>query len=296
MGLVAWFIFLASPVFSDSNNDLKITIQQNSIHVNSAERPLLEYKYADAPFKPYIKQLFTPNGNNILRDAPHDHLHHHALMFAVSLNDISFWEESENAGKQEHQSVRQVSVSQNSVATFQETLVWKSRENEIWADELRTIQIEHLPKHKATRLQWTTSLVPREGPIKVGGSHYYGLGMRFIESMDNIGSFINSESADGAIFRGEERLIDANWCAYSSNSDFPVTVCVMNSPQNKQPATWFTMPTPFSYLSATLRYHEKPIEITQNSPLKLRYTVGLWDEIKAKNEIENIYQEWSQQD
>ncbi|MHC4656117.1 MAG: DUF6807 family protein, partial [Planctomycetota bacterium] len=54
------------------------------------------------PFKPYVQQLFSPAGVNILRDAPADHLHHHALMFAVKVNGVNFWEETPTAGKQLH--------------------------------------------------------------------------------------------------------------------------------------------------------------------------------------------------
>ncbi|MDP8245521.1 MAG: PmoA family protein [Candidatus Hinthialibacter antarcticus] len=292
--LLVWVVFIACPSMLYAKDNLKVSIQQDTLHVDAPEHPLLVYKFSNTPFKPYVQKLFTPTGKNILRDAPHDHLHHHALMFAVSLNGISFWEESENAGKQEHQSFQQLENKQSSRSVFRESLVWKNPANEILANEFRTIQVEILPKQQATLLTWETSLVPGKGAISVGGSHYYGLGMRFIESMDKIGAFTNSENADGDIFRGEERLTNANWCAYSVIGEFPATVCMMNDPQNKRPATWFTMPTPFSYLSATLRYHEKPFEITKDSPLNLRYAVAVWDGIKTNKQIEMSYQEWIQ--
>ena len=33
-------------------------------------------------------------GENLLRDAPHDHLHHHALMYGIRVNGVNFWEET----------------------------------------------------------------------------------------------------------------------------------------------------------------------------------------------------------
>ncbi|MBZ0257559.1 PmoA family protein, partial [bacterium] len=213
--LLASVILISSLSWSEPGNPLEITIQNELLQVSDNNQPLLTYKYSGVPYKPYVQELFTPNGKNILRDAPHDHLHHHALMFAVSLNDVSFWEEPENPGSQEHQSFQQVNLENGSAATFEESLVWKHQASNTFANESRTISVGFVPKYKATLLVWQTTLTPTNQPIKVGGSHYYGLGMRFIESMDKIGTFLNSENKEGAIFRGEERLTDANWCAYT---------------------------------------------------------------------------------
>ena len=54
---------------------------------------LLVYAFATNQFKPYVRELYTLRGENVLRDAPPDHLHHHGLMYAVCVNGINFWEE-----------------------------------------------------------------------------------------------------------------------------------------------------------------------------------------------------------
>ena len=54
---------------------------------------LLVYSFDPQKFKPYVKELDTLKGDNILRDAPFDHLHHHALMYGIKVNGINFWEE-----------------------------------------------------------------------------------------------------------------------------------------------------------------------------------------------------------
>lgn len=283
-------------ISSIAQTDLAIEVQDNSLRIETGSSPLLVYKFDNVPFKPYVQRLYTPGGNNILRDAPEDHLHHHGLMFAIGLNDVSFWAETDVDGMQIHQAFHDVQISDDSGAMFRETLLWSDPDGSALAHELRTIHVQHSNEHNANVLTWQTSLAASSTSVEATGAHYYGLGMRFLESMDEVGVFLNSVDDEGAIFRGEERLADADWCAYSVTGDFPVTVCMMNDPQNDKPATWFTMPSPFAYLSATLRYHESPLEITQHEPLKLRYGVALWDGIVSKAQIESLYQDWLRRD
>ena len=47
------------------------------------------YSFAPHKFKPYVQQLCTFRGENVLRDAPRDHLHHHGLMYAIKVNGIT---------------------------------------------------------------------------------------------------------------------------------------------------------------------------------------------------------------
>src|SRR5690606_22625381 len=60
------------------------------------------YRWAGVPFKPYVRELTTPSGTNVIRDAPADHLHHHGLMFAVTVDGVNFWEEAASSGVQRH--------------------------------------------------------------------------------------------------------------------------------------------------------------------------------------------------
>ena len=64
---------------------------------------MLSYRHAGTKFKPYVERLFTPKGVQVLRDAPHDHVHHHALMLAFGLNEeLDYWGEvhAKVAGRQ----------------------------------------------------------------------------------------------------------------------------------------------------------------------------------------------------
>jgi hypothetical protein len=113
--------------------------------------------------------------------------------------------------------------------------------------------------------------------------------------MDTGGRFINADNKTGTVFRGEERLLRSNWCAYSANDGGkPVTVAMFDHPKNlRHPATWFTMTAPFAYLSATMNLHVEPLTVVAEKPLVLRYAVVLWDGKVKSDEINKLYQNWS---
>jgi hypothetical protein len=138
------------------------------------------------------------------------------------------------------------------------------------------------------------SAPPGCAEVKLTGSHYYGLGARFITSMDKIGTFINSANATGDVVRGTERLTNAKWCAYTAPvDDKPVTFAMFDHPQNlRHPNKMFTMLMPFSYLSVTYNLWKEPYELKAGSPLDLRYGVAVWDGKVAANQVEATYRAW----
>ena len=149
---------------------------------------------------------------------------------------------------------------------------------------------------EATVLTWESRLTcpMSKESIVLSGSHYHGLGMRFVRSMDASGEFRNPDNKPGIVFRGEERLVRSRWCAYTAQADGKtVTVAMFDHPENvRHPATWFMMAKPFAYLSATLRLHEEPLKLLRGESLTLRYGVALWDGRPENEQIEALYQEW----
>ncbi len=275
-----------------ADGSLRVITDEKQITVLDGQRPMMIYKYDQVPFKPYVKELFTPQGFNILRDAPSDHLHHHSLMFAFSVEGASFWEETDKGGKQVHCSINQT-LFNDQTAGFSEFLTWKLPSDQAVLDELRTVTVHKSKPY--TLLTWQSQFKTAAGKssVDISGSHYYGLGMRFLESMDKVGKFTNSEGTEGKIFRGEERLAPAKWCSYTVDSgDHPVTVVMFDSPDNYRQATWFNMVNSFAYLSATMLYHEKPFKITEGNPLNLTYGVAVWDGVIKPDVIGAAYQSW----
>jgi hypothetical protein len=301
-------ILLGVLLLSPTAGAQQIVMDANSLAVREGNATLLRYRYGDVPFKPYIQELLTPSGVNVLLDAPPDHLHHHALMFACAVNNVDFWGEAVGPaeghfeplpGKQQHLKLTDVGVTKlkgRRLGYFGEPMLWVSPpHNEPLLVEHRYISAGRIDKYRVTFLTWQSLLsVPTDKECVLSGSHYHGLGMRFIRSMDATGEFRNPDNDPGVIFRGEERLTRSRWCAYTAQADGKtVTVAMFDHPDNpRSPATWFTMAKPFAYMSATLRLHEKPLKMLPNKPLTLHYGVALWDGRPESSQIEEVYVQW----
>jgi hypothetical protein len=299
----------------------QVVVDSNSITLHMDGRPVGRYRYSEVPFKPYLQELRTPSGINILRDSPFDHKHHHALMFAVAVEGVNFWEEKEGHGRQQHAGINGTFVGElggTACAAFTERLAWMNG-NQVLLTETRTIRLMRDPVGKATLLSWTAALQPWElGPrpssarlasVTLSGANYFGLGMRFLTSMDKSGRFINAEGGEGVPGTNDKR---SRWCAYSAEAEGkPVTVAIFDHPGNvRHPATWFTMLEPFSYLCVTLGLHHEPLKLSNTAtkppqprggppqepvvvpPRPLIYGVGLWDGRVEAEEIERLYQQW----
>jgi hypothetical protein len=279
-----------------------MSIQQDntSARVVLNGQPVLVYRFAGVPKKPYASELLTPGGVNVLRDSPADHKHHHALMFAVGVDGINFWEENNACGLQESRSIAGTATSTQpggSQAHLIQELAWVGpKADKPLLVEHRTVGVGRTKDGKATLLTWQTRLEPPSGKPQatLGGSHYFGLGMRFLISMDQNGRFFTPENKEGEIVRGTERLTPVRWMAYTASADGkPVTVAMFDHPSNpRHPARFFTMSKPFSYLAATMNLWKEPLVIEAGKPLALCYGVAVWDGEVDTAKVDAAYQEW----
>ena len=291
-----------APDAASAEDPLRVVIEADAASVCEGQRVLARYRYDNVPFKPCVQQLLSPQGVNVLRDSPADHQHHHALMFAVAVDSVNFWEEQKEPGRQLHRCFSDVKIggsNDEAHAGFTEQLDWiDPRSKELLLKEDRTIEIRRLSGADVTLLGWQSSLAvpPGKDSVVLTGSHYFGLGMRLVESMDVNGQFRNAEGKTGEVVRGDERLAPAAWCAYTAQADGrPVTVAMFGHPDNvRGPTSWFTMTKPFAYLSATMNLHKEPLKVTSDRPLVLRYAVALWDGPIQDDQISQIYQAWIQ--
>ena len=71
--------------------ELQLVETDDTITVKAGDRTVLEYQQTSNPYKVYIRSLTTPGGLQILRDSPHDHVHHHAMMYAIGADGVDFW-------------------------------------------------------------------------------------------------------------------------------------------------------------------------------------------------------------
>ncbi|MHC4623491.1 MAG: DUF6807 domain-containing protein [Planctomycetota bacterium] len=300
LGVLFIGLGLHSPLLA-GDPPMRITVDRDMLSIQTDKRLLLRYRYEESASKPYVQQLFSPAGVDILRDAPADHLHHHGLMFAVKVDGVNFWEERQACGRQVHKSFSEVRVDEHNGlprASFTEHVDWISPGTHgLLLGEVRTIEITQLKNPDVTILTWKSHLVPPSGKdsATLTGSHYHGLGMRFVKSMDLTGNFKNPDAGTGEVFRGDERLLRSNWCAYIADTNgHPLTVAMFDHPDNpRHPATWFTMAKPFAYLSATLNLHTEPLKIEPQNPLVSRYAVAVWDGTVKPGQINRLYRRWT---
>ena len=286
--IVSLFVAVSFAV-AETTNDTP-----QKVVLKKADKPLAQYRYVGVPFKPYIDELRTPSGKNILRDAPWDHLHHHALMYAIKVNGCNFWEEvNENYGKQITRQFR-------SGDDFLESEIdWNAPGPKTLLKEVRKIRVDQ--KDDVTLLDWQSTFKAVEDTIFGGGSggHYYGLGMRFLQEMDKGGRFFNSTGKhDGALVNvnGDERLTPCRWMAYTAKADGqPVTVAVFDHPSNPVPMTAFTMGDEkgaFAYISATMNMHRQPINLKSAESFAVKYRVAVWDGEVPPETVEAKYREF----
>ena len=272
--------------------ELRIEKGKDAVVIHAGDEPVLEYRLAPNPFKPYVSKLHTPAGVQILRDSPHDHVHHHALMFALTAGGVDFWGENPRAkpGKQ----VPRGEVKAQGGA-IEQTLDWLRPGGKPVLAEQRRIIVHDTPP-KVTLVTWATRLSPAEGrdEVRLTGAHYVGLGMRFVQSMDKGGTFLNPTGKPGERVRGTEKLVHAPWCAYTAPANGkPVTVALFDHPKNpRHPAYFFTMTSHFAYLAATQNLHRQPMTLAKGKPLDLVYGVALWDGAIGAAEVEATFKHW----
>jgi hypothetical protein len=288
-------------VLQASAAELRQVRDASTVSIFDGNRLVLRYRYAGVPMKPYADQLVSPAGVQILRDAPADHLHHHGLMYAMEVDGVNFWEESTpQSGQERHRSLSESDATRqagSSQTGFVETLDWTGpASTKPMLTERRTIGVIDAPELGATLVDWRCHLQapPDKNSIVLGGHHYFGLGIRFLTSMDKGGRFVRPDGPPGTVVSGDQLLTLAKWTGYTAKAgEKPVTVAIFDHPDNRcHPALMFTMTNPFAYLSATINAWKQPATLKAGAPLNLHYGVALWDGEVDKATIEKLYARW----
>jgi len=294
LSLSACIIF-STAIFA---GEVKVVDQKPCYKITSDGQPVFDYRYADVPFKPYVVKFYTPSGINILRDSPSDHIHHHGLMFAVAIDGTHFWSEYPK-WKPGKEVTTKIEALPDGITS---TLDYINPAGEKLANETRTVRtatLEGKGFKRPTLINWCTTLACPEDREKVvvSGHDYFGLGMRFLESMDNGGRFFfGHQEGESRIVRNDERMTQAKWAAYTAKLDGkPVTVAMFDSPGNPFPMYAFTMGDKsdnFAYLSAALNLKKVSRELKAGHPFSFCWGVALWDGEATPAEVEAAYQAW----
>ncbi len=293
-------VFCAISAVAAEAGELRGERDESTISLFDGDRPVLRYRYSAAPMKPYADRLYSPAGVQVLRDSPSDHKHHHGLMFAVAVDGVNFWEERRQSGKELNKEIRVLKPAfRDGVGRvgFVQKLHWVGPGSEKpMLIERRRLALLKADDINATLVDWRSILAapPGKEAIELSGSHYFGLGLRLVESMDDGGRFIYSHNRPIEHFRLDQRLTPSKWCAYTAEAEGKqATVALFDHPANpRHPAAMYTMTERFAYLSATVDGWKSPLAVKAGRPLELRYGVALWDGETEKTQVERLYQRW----
>jgi hypothetical protein len=298
--LVGAFAATVLSVAKGNADDLRISSDGKTVSIFAGNRAVVRYRFSHVSHKPYVEQLSSPSGVQILRDSPSDHKHHHGLMYALAVDGVNFWEEDRpESGREVVRHTKPLALTTADGiqrAGISQDLEWVGpKTDKPLLVERRTINVLESADFGATLIDWRCRLMLPAGKntAVLGGSDYFGLGIRFLKSMDAGGHFSFAENATGKMVQGTEHLTVARWAAYTAKADGkPVTVAVFDSPTNVRPATMFSLQSPFAYLSATLNQSKQPMTVNDR-PLDLCYGIAVWDGEAGSSQIESLYQRWT---
>ena len=205
---LAWLVVLAASsrrcrLPCTAAADLRIAQDASTVSIFDGNRPVLRYRYADVPKKPYADQLFSPAGVQVLRDSPNDHKHHHGLMYALAVDGVNFWEEHlPNSGRERH-----IAERRKGDGPRRHRLRRLRRRTRLDGAGLGQAAAGRAAGNRraqgsdlgATLIQWRCRLQtpPGKDAIVLAGNPYFGLGMRFLTSMDKGGRFFNADDNPG---------------------------------------------------------------------------------------------------
>ncbi len=279
------------------------------LEIRFKDQKLLVYAFATNQFKPYVRELYTLTGENVLRDAPPDHLHHHGLMYAVYVHGTNFWEERGEAGfeKPAKRLTYNKGKSREGLprAEFSQSIYWVAAQNREANSaaaavlvERRTISLTVNEQDQEVALRWDSSFeVGRKAAkVTVHGPNYDGLGLRLPESFNHVAHFENSADQP---YTGNntQNVIPAKWTTVSGKmADREIMLALFGHPTNARGyASFFSMLDPFAYLSATQELDKKPLEYSRGERFRLRYLLTVYSEKKPRAIVEHRCESWTKE-
>ncbi len=271
-------------------------------------RRLLVYAFATNLVKPYVRQLCSLHGDDVLRDAPEDHLHHHGLMYAVRVNGVNFWEERDQPGHQRHIKLLSQSTSRGASglpqASFTELIHWVPDGEHTLANttpvaflvERRTLTLTVDEAKEEIALAWHAEFEvgARTNRVTLHGSDYNGLGLRLPVAWDHVARHENSERVLYPA-GGKPGAVPARWGAVSHTKDGrTIQVALFASPRSQAgTSSIFAMTEPFTYLSATQELDKAPLEYRAGDRFAIDHLMLVYSTVRTAAQLETRYQSWA---
>jgi hypothetical protein len=298
---MAALTFVAGVSLAQSPLRLQAGVATNAWIVSHHGQPLLRYVFNPRQYKPYVAEFSAPGGRNLLRDAPSDHLHHHALMYAIKVNGLNFWEEVSGNGVER---VVETSASvTDRAATLRQTIHWVAPQDAFLADttpaallvEQRTLVVTVDQEQDEAALRWTSQFEVggKTNTVALEGATYFGLGVRFQQELDPIAEHFNSDGKPD-LSDTKQDVTPHDWCAVAfDRPGAPATFAMFGHPANPRgQATWFTMKRPFAYVSATQALDKEPLVYHAGDKFQVDYLVTVYPALKSAEFLNARAAEW----
>lgn len=292
---------IAGVGFAQSPKRLDDGLAKTAWIVSHNGQTLLRYEFNPRQYKPYIAEFSAPGYRNLLRDAPADHLHHHGLMYAIKVNGLNFWEEVSGNGVQR---VVETGMSATGLpGSLRQVIHWVAPQDAFLADttpaalliEDRTLVLTWDPTKQEAALEWKAEFEVgnKTNVVTLTGASYHGLGMRFLQELD---AFADHSYAGRKpdLSSNRQEVSPAKWAAVSfAAPDLHATIALVPHPANARgDGAFFSMLTPFAYLSATQGLDKEPLVYHTGDKFKLRYLLLVYPEMKSTEALEARARRW----
>jgi hypothetical protein len=254
-----------------------------------------------------VKALNTLDGYGVLRDSPSDHLHHHALMYGITVNGINFWEETAGCGVEKvvesPPPILERTPGGQPQAQLTQLLYWVAPQDAFLPNsnapslliERRTLLLTVDPGKRETALHWQSAFEvgTRTNVVTLAGANYHGLGMRFLKELDPLAVHLAPEGRLD-LSNGRQDVSPLPWEAVLFDMPArPATIALFGAATNARGDNhYFAMRTPFAYLSATQNLDREPLVYRRGEHFELNFLVTLYPELKATEALAERSREW----
>ncbi len=206
------------------------------------DRVIAKYYMNPDGSRPYLGELWTPNGVNVLGDTPRDHPHHHGIWLGhAKVNGLDFWREDGGEGRLIHRAML-AKLSGEDRGIFAVLNDWRDVDGKKILEN-ETTYIVHEPVEHGFNIDIIVRLRASEGDVDFAECSESGLPfIRVADKLDvNSGGCITN--ADGMVNEAATFGKRSPWCDYSGPLDDGsyAGVAVFDFPGNRgYPTAWFT--------------------------------------------------------
>jgi hypothetical protein len=275
--------------------------------LNYEGKTVMVHAFDPQKFKPYVKALNSVQGYGVLRDSPEDHLHHHALMYGITVNGINFWEETSGCGVQKvvDSSPPDIDQTQNGKpqAKLTQLIYWVAPQDAFLPNsntppllvEHRTLVLTVDPGKRETALRWHSAFEvgTKTNQVTLSGANYHGLGMRFLKELDPLAVHLGPEGPLD-LSNSRQDVSPHPWEAVLFDlPSKPATIALFGAPTPPRGDDhYFSMRKPFAYLCATQNLDREHLVYQRGEHFELDFLVTLYPELKRRDSLDERNRQW----